>query len=50
MFAVGREVKMEILDRCFRSRPHAQLEPIHETCHLHPMEGRNPLPSLMEIS
>ena len=44
MFSVGREVKMEIPDRCFRSRPLAQLEPIHETCHLLPMpKERNPL-------
>jgi len=42
--SVGLELKMEFPDRCFRSRPHAQREPIHETCHLHPMEGRNPCP------
>src|SRR5580658_3047059 len=45
--SVGRRVKMLIPDRCRRSRPHAQLEPIHETCHFDPIEGRNPFPAFL---
>jgi hypothetical protein len=37
--SVGRRVKMSIPDRCLRSRPHAQLEPIHETCYFDPTDG-----------